>query len=132
MSRKICCRCKQNLALEAFAKKGESLQPACRKCHSDYSKSHYIKHKEYYAKKRLLQQKKVRDVVKKIKEENPCKDCNQHFPYYVMDFDHIGYKDFNVSRVKGLKATLKEISKCEVVCANCHRIRTYKRASGEI
>lgn len=47
-----------------------------------------------------------------------------------MDFDHIGEKRLEVSRllyVSGTAALLEEIAKCEVVCANCHRIRTKRR-----
>jgi len=49
-----------------------------------------------------------------------------------MDFDHVGGKVMNVSamavRVKSLDRVRAEAGKCEVVCANCHRLRTEKRA----
>jgi hypothetical protein len=47
-----------------------------------------------------------------------------------MDFDHIGSKEANISALmsrSGLDRLVKEIAKCEVVCANCHRIRTQAR-----
>jgi hypothetical protein len=47
-----------------------------------------------------------------------------------MDFDHIGEKRLEVSRllyVSGTITLLNEIMRCEVVCSNCHRIRTKKR-----
>lgn len=55
-----------------------------------------------------------------------------HFLIYVMDFDHcVGEeKKAHVSRLVGmmnLQNLLDEIEKCDVVCANCHRIRTYER-----
>lgn len=64
-------------------------------------------------------------------KNKPCMDCKQSFPPYVMDFDHRDPKDkkFSVSRIcddnvswENLKA---EIAKCDLVCANCHRIRTW-------
>ena len=60
----------------------------------------------------------------------PCKDCNQSYPVYVMDFDHVkGAKSFNLGSVTAVTVAestlLAEIAKCDVVCANCHRIRTY-------
>ncbi len=63
-------------------------------------------------------------------KDRPCLDCGVSYPYYVMDFDHVrGEKSFNLSEVvKGAqskKVILEEIDKCEVVCSNCHRIRTY-------
>jgi len=61
----------------------------------------------------------------------PCTDCGIKYPFYVMDFDHLNPQDkkFNLSRSKGksLEEIRLEIAKCEVVCADCHRIRTHKR-----
>jgi hypothetical protein len=49
----------------------------------------------------------------------------------VLDFDHLGEKSYNVSdaiaRVLSWARIELEIAKCEVVCANCHRIRTHER-----
>ena len=60
----------------------------------------------------------------------PCVDCKQKFPHYVMDFDHVRGKKLNevsqmVSRHVSIRVLLAEIAKCDVVCANCHRERTY-------
>lgn len=61
----------------------------------------------------------------------PCQDCGGRFPPECMDFDHVrGEKLFgigaNVSKVP-LAKLMAEIEKCELVCANCHRIRTKRR-----
>lgn len=62
----------------------------------------------------------------------PCTDCGGTFPYYVMQFDHVyGEKSFQIGGnvgVKSIDALIEEIIKCEPVCANCHCIRTWKRA----
>jgi hypothetical protein len=61
----------------------------------------------------------------------PCDDCGGSFASYQMDFDHRdpSTKSFTISRGEGLLASrerlLKEMDKCDVVCANCHRLRTY-------
>jgi hypothetical protein len=60
----------------------------------------------------------------------PCHDCGGKFPPCVMDFDHVrGVKHRSVSlmRLNAFAAILAEIAKCDLVCANCHRIRTYDR-----
>lgn len=65
-----------------------------------------------------------------IKQASGCVDCgiNNHI---VLDFDHLRDKKYNVSRMIhdgfSWKAIMKEVEKCEVVCANCHRMRTYHR-----
>jgi hypothetical protein len=62
-----------------------------------------------------------------------CADCHEFFPIICMDFDHVrGKKKFDISSKYdqvSMKALLEEIEKCDVVCANCHRIRTAKRIS---
>ena len=66
----------------------------------------------------------------KIKN-TPCFDCGQTFPPYVMQFDHrVGEeKLFNVGNgtMRNKEKLLAEIKKCDIVCANCHFIRTYTR-----
>lgn len=69
--------------------------------------------------------------IRNLKESSPCLDCKKHFPYYVMDFDHVrGKKHANVMElIPSLckKKIDEEIAKCEIVCSNCHRIRTHMR-----
>lgn len=62
----------------------------------------------------------------------PCADCGVQYPHYVMDFDHLPgtAKSFAISRLKAScseRTLLAEIAKCEVVCSNCHRERTFSR-----
>jgi hypothetical protein len=60
----------------------------------------------------------------------PCADCGGTFPPEAMDFDHLGGKRGDISRMAhsvGMAALRAEVEKCEVVCAICHRIRTAAR-----
>lgn len=61
----------------------------------------------------------------------PCADCGNTFHHACMDFDHVrGVKKFNISAAGhnyGIRTILKEVKKCDIVCANCHRLRTYRR-----
>lgn len=69
-----------------------------------------------------------------IKQSSGCVDCGINNPI-VLDFDHLKDKKYNISRMihDGFSwaAIKKEIAKCEVVCANCHRIRTYIRLTSK-
>ena len=64
-------------------------------------------------------------------KDKPCQDCGKKYPHYVMDFDHReGEKKLlEVARMVAggwsLKKIMKEIKKCDIVCSNCHRLRTY-------
>jgi len=99
----------------------------------------YAANKEKYVKWRRQQTKRHRveviAVVHAYKENHPCSDCQQSFPHYCMDFDHIeerGKKTQDISKMLSncvsLPRVLKEIEKCDVVCSNCHRIRSHKRS----
>jgi hypothetical protein len=62
----------------------------------------------------------------------PCVDCGLGFPSYVMQFDHrdSSQKNYTVTRMigrAGRAKILEEAAKCDIVCANCHRNRTYLR-----
>jgi ssDNA-binding Zn-finger/Zn-ribbon topoisomerase 1 len=69
--------------------------------------------------------------IRDLKEKSPCRDCGKFYPYYVMDFDHVrGKKHANVMELiptLSKKKIDEEIAKCEIVCSNCHRIRTHVR-----
>ena len=71
-----------------------------------------------------------------LKTKTPCVDCGINYPYYVMDFDHVrGQKHANVMELVSTLSKKKideEIAKCEIVCSNCHRIRTYMRRVAKI
>jgi hypothetical protein len=76
--------------------------------------------------------RKEKRVVLDQAKDQPCTDCGRRYPSYVMDFDHVrGEKVENVARMLSwsMEDILKEIAKCEVVCANCHRQRTHQRKS---
>lgn len=65
-------------------------------------------------------------------KQRPCVDCGGQFPGCAMDFDHRdpGQKQYTVSRMVGRagpKRIMAEVAKCDIVCANCHRDRTYRR-----
>ena len=69
-----------------------------------------------------------------LQEANPCKDCGHKYPWYVMEWDHVperGKKKYQIATLahRGMTAPglWKELSKCDLVCANCHSIRTYNR-----
>jgi hypothetical protein len=80
-----------------------------------------------------------RDRIRWVRElkNAPCMDCDGRFPWYVMDFDHRDgeEKAFNIGDavrgMVGLERFRAEIAKCDLVCSNCHRIRTAKRAGWE-
>ena len=94
--------------------------------------------KEYFRENKqrllILALKRRAGVAKKLEEYKKtltCTDCPET-DFRVIEFDHLGEdKTGNIADLVGSgwswKSILKEIGKCDPVCANCHRIRTYER-----
>lgn len=96
------------------------------------SKRHYEANKQKYLDRNTKYRASIVKFVHDMKEKTPCKDCGMSYPYYVMDFDHLDgsqkLNDINYLSATGRIAALRrEMVKCEIVCSNCHRIRTHKR-----
>lgn len=104
----------------------------------EYARDHYLKNINEIKARTANRNKRIRkvnrDYIVNIKESTPCMDCNKKYPSYVMHFDHIYEKNgaiANLSRSSvSLKRLQQEIDQCEIVCANCHAIRTFERKMG--
>lgn len=71
-----------------------------------------------------------RAFIRRVKVLKGCIDCGNR-DYRVLDYDHVrGEKLYNISHLQQQYVTMKvikdEIKKCDVRCANCHRIKTYE------
>jgi hypothetical protein len=74
--------------------------------------------------------KVIKKFLAEYKIKLGCKDCGYNKHHVALDFDHvIGKKKINICLAKSISQAKREIEKCEVVCSNCHRIRTYMRRS---
>lgn len=138
--RKICSECKISKVLEEFNFRYEEFNfrykarnvkhGYCRDCGKLLTRSHYRRNKRQYLDKNSRSVAACRRFTREMKNR-PCADCGVIYPYYVMDFDHRENKTkkFLVSQTAqmSINAIKREISKCDVVCANCHRERTHRR-----
>ena len=92
---------------------------------------YYERNREVYREKNRRKRARMRILLRQAKSK-PCADCGKEFPYFVMDLDHREgeTKEKEVATLIGtlsLRRLLVEIAKCDVVCSNCHRIRTHNR-----
>lgn len=96
-------------------------------------KKHYDNHKDYYAEKNQRAKARKAAYIRSLRCE-PCADCGQTKPWYVMQFDHLHDKKWPISSMssQSWKRIEAELAKCELVCADCHATRTHFRriASG--
>lgn len=94
--------------------------------------TYYYRHREKIAARHKAYMEPRFAWLKEYKETRPCVDCKNKFPAECMDFDHLpGKKKFrpiaHLLHCRDESVLQAEIEKCELVCANCHRIRTFAR-----
>ncbi len=124
---KYCPKCEQVRPAEAFTNNpatASGLNGYCRRCYTRMRYSNKLNHMRGY----------LETTYGKI----PCNDCGGVFPWECIDFDHNtgAEKRFNVCSYKAnciqtperIAIIEEEIKNCTIVCSNCHRTRTVKRA----
>lgn len=103
-----------------------------REDHKQWVKNNPIRARKNWSNSDRQRREELRLWFMKLKNK-PCQDCKQNFHPFAMDFDHrdTDKKINNVSTMVGRRFSkeniLKEIAKCDLVCAVCHRMRTLKR-----
>jgi len=118
-------------------KKSGSLLAWCRDCycefHRAYNRGYYQRERERerYRRIRLERQRKIRLLVARLRHDQPCGDCGITFPYFLLEFDHVrGKKAFGLGQAQTVMLSharlLDEAAKCEIVCVNCHRRRSFE------
>lgn len=136
---RTCPTCKIEKPLTEYHKattKTLGVQSNCKMCQA-------AKHKKYYEdpkndrKAKVVAQKKLgterrRAFILQYKS-NPCMDCGGKFEPCAMDFDHVRGKKYKALSCLVLaqaseEMILEELKKCELVCSNCHRVRTRDRS----
>jgi len=133
---KTCTKCGIEKPLDDFGNKRGKKTPTCKQCFNEYYRS-YFQQPETHAK----QMQRIKANNKLYLEERRefvisvlhvgCKDCGEK-DFRVLEFDHLPEfaKSGGINKIIAngtLKQLKEEIAKCEVVCANCHRKRTYSR-----
>lgn len=137
-----CGKCKKNLPFAEFyiRKTGERAGKYYEKC----KKCFLLRGRDYYHKNqsrqlelaKLRKQKYIKARMEFLAElkNKGCIDCGKIYPPYVMDFDHrdgtikiSSISNLAIHKTSNLEKIKAEIAKCDLVCANCHRIRTYDR-----
>lgn len=77
---------------------------------------------------------KRRVLLNSLKLASGCVDCGYDEDPVALDFDHRdpGQKAFTIAEAGtvALSLLLLELAKCDVRCANCHRVKTHRQAGG--
>lgn len=137
---KICSKCKEAKPLDAFGKYArarDGLFPQCKECKRGYDHKYYRTkegRKEAIAASNESRRQERVALVFAYLRKHPCVDCGND-DVRVLEFDHVrGVKLGNISSmvhnlISPIEQIIAEIAKCDVRCANCHRIVTCERRS---
>ncbi len=112
---KTCTKCKETKEFDAFYKKTSfRLNAVCKKCCNKYSADRWKKRK-----------------LKAIEYKGgKCMSCGYNKYPDVLEFHHRdpSEKEFEWKKLRkrSWEAVLKELDKCDMLCANCHRERHYE------
>ncbi len=133
---KRCLRCGEEKPLDAFhrGRAPDGRQAWCKACRKDYGHAYHLATRPIRLAQKRARKRELVEWVRELKRE-PCADCGGRFHPVAMHFDHPPgvIKEFDIGwAVRGYsrERILSEIAKCDLVCANCHAVRTYRRQIG--
>ncbi len=135
---KRCSRCKEEKDEGEFQRNRSSrdgLQDQCKACRRETDRRTYAKQSEEqkarYREANLRTIERNRRLLYEYLLGHPCVDCDESDPV-VLELDHIAEKKGNIANLirsgRGWQSIYREIQKCEVRCANCHRKITARRS----
>lgn len=132
---KKCSKCNIEKDESNFYKSNKSghkdgLQSRCKKCHKSYRDGHYKANRQKYITKSGDRTKRLRKEWREYKSTLKCIKCGENHPG-CLDFHHRNKNDkkYNIGLCVdrfSLDVLKKEIEKCDVLCANCHRKLHYE------
>lgn len=134
---KSCTKCGDEFPVKDFPFVNKSTgkrYAMCRPCKRKYDRDKWASQKQQRNPRKRETQKVIRDerrnYIVSILRASQCVDCGNS-DWRVLEFDHRTQKEkeFNIadSVHYSVARIQKEIDKCDVVCANCHRIRTIQQ-----
>lgn len=130
--KKVCSTCKQEKDITEFRKnshKKDGLQVKCISCDKDYAKFYYNQNKEHCIKRSKRNTKMFANKFQTYKDTLYCIKCGEN-DNFCLDFHHLDSeeKEKEVSslvKYGNWKNLMEEISKCVVLCKNCH-VKTHR------
>jgi hypothetical protein len=130
---KKCCKCKRWLLLENFkshAKRADGLQAQCIECQKEYRRQHYLTNRRKYIDKAAAWRDSFLEWWREFKQQFVCIRCGESHPACIQFHHPNDDKEGDVAELvatRNKERVLKEVAKCEPLCANCHFKEHYKK-----
>lgn len=127
-----CGKCRRILPTSSFGRsRRDGRQAWCRGCFKAYFAERGELHREQSGRAQAAPRSAANRFLATYLAGAKCADCGVADPA-VLEFDHLRDKRRSISTMRmwgcSTEDLVNEISKCEVVCANCHRQRTCARS----
>lgn len=133
---RLCTKCGRWKPERDFHRSRTGQFSYCAGCRREYDRLYYRAGGKVRRRQRQEARREIAfSWLAEIKRGVPCADCERTFPVVVMHFDHLPGED-KIDSISALAQNrsrtlvIEELKKCELVCANCHAIRTAARRRG--
>jgi hypothetical protein len=127
-----CTRCGERKPLSEFHRWRDDYQCWCKPCRREYAAAHYQRNKARRQVQNKRRQAEFMAWYTSLKGGKRCADCGDAFHPVAMHWDHLPGEPKTadlafLARRGSRQRVLEEIAKCELVCANCHAVRSLRR-----
>lgn len=122
----ICQKCLIDKNVNSFGVKlNNKTQSYCKECQRAYQKIWYSKNRKHKINQSIKNKQKHYNWYRQFKQKLKCELCDENHPA-CLEFHHKDRKEklFNISSAVsdyGKNKLLSEISKCQILCSNCHK-----------
>ena len=122
--------CSKHLEAASFMPSGK-----CRQCNKEYQRKWFLENRQTQSERSQAMATKAFTRNQTLYWEylslHPCVDCGET-DQRVLEADHVTQKFRSIAKLlrnNSWERILSELQYCEIRCANCHRRKTYERAS---
>lgn len=121
-----CNKCGIEKPIEEFPFKDKALNKRstiCKICQREYKLEHYHNNKEAHYERNRKTNERIANYIDSYKRTHPCLICGES-AIECLDFHHLGNKEIEIAKLRrkgSINKVINEISKCIVLCSNCHR-----------
>jgi hypothetical protein len=132
-----CSRCDKDLPISEFHRRRRyGWQAWCKTCRREYDRDYHQRTRPARIAQKKRYRTEIREWYRELKTDKPCADCGGVFHYSAMEWDHrpgtekVALISALVAKTNSRRRVLEELAKCDLVCANCHAVRTVDRLTG--
>ena len=110
-------------------------QARCKLCRREYDRAYQARNAEKRRRQAKERRKRLVALNHTMKASMSCADCGGSFHPAAMEWDHLPGEEklddiSTLARTGKTRQFHRELEKCELVCANCHAVRSFERRRG--